>query len=45
MVCMYTFNGFQLPHIATTLGFVVLGADSDQQERRVGYSYHALEGL
>ena len=30
MVCMYTFNGFQLPHIATTLGFVVLGADSDQ---------------
>ena len=24
MICMFTFKGYQLPHVATTLGFVVL---------------------
>ena len=38
MICTYTFKGYQLPHIATTLGFVVLLGSIHTQCMVAGYA-------
>ena len=38
MICMYTVKGYQFPHIATTLGFVVLLGSIHTQCTVAGYA-------